>query len=293
MPLSDLPALLRIKQWVKNGFLFFPLMFDLRLDELDLVLQTGLGFLSYSLIASTLYIVNDYRDIEEDRQHPKKRYRPLASGRVSPRMGLAAATLSFLVAVGLALTALPISFLAIAGFYFVLNLLYSNGLKHIPIVDICIVSLGFVLRIFAGSVIADISPSVWIIVMSFLFALFIAMAKRRDDVLLFLSSGQRTRKVIDGYNLDFLNIGMAITGAILIMAYLMYCVSPGLVERLGTDKVYYSLFFVIVGVLRYLQVAFVEENSGDPTELFYKDRFLQLVVLGWLLSLVLVLYVFQ
>jgi len=283
--------LLRVHQWIKNGFLFLPLFFDQQITNLECLGYTFIGFLAYSFTASALYVLNDYQDRESDRDHPVKQYRPIASGAVSPAFALSLFLALLVFAVLLSLIVLPIYFLVILGGYFVLNLLYSYKLKHIPILDITLVAIGYVLRIFAGSVICSITPSVWIIVMTFLLALFIAMAKRRDDVLLFMQSGTKSRKVIDGYNLAFLNNAMSIMASVVIVAYLMYTLSPEVEARLNTDKLYLSLLFVILGIMRYLQKALVEDDTGTPTEILYRDPFMQSTLLGWLISIGVILYV--
>lgn len=282
--------LLRVHQWIKNGFLFLPLFFDQRITDLECLAYTFIGFLAYSFTASALYVLNDYQDRETDREHPLKQYRPIASGTISPTFAFSL-FLGLLVLAILSSLFLPASFIGILGGYFVLNLLYSYQLKHIPILDITLVAVGYVLRIFAGAVICSITPSVWIIVMTFLLALFIAMAKRRDDVLLFIQSGNKNRKVVDGYNLAFLNSAMSIMASVVIVAYLMYTLSPEVEARLNTDQLYLSLLFVILGIMRYLQKALVQEDTGTPTEILYRDPFIQFTLLGWLISIGIILYV--
>ncbi len=281
--------LLRVHQWIKNGFLFLPLFFDQQITNLECLGYTFIGFLAYSFTASALYVLNDYQDRETDRDHPVKKYRPIASGVVSPAFAFSFFLALLVFAVLLSLV-LPIYFLLILAGYFILNLLYSYKLKHIPILDITLVAIGYVLRIFAGAVICSITPSVWIIVMTFLLALFIAMAKRRDDVLLFMESGTKSRKVIDGYNLAFLNNAMSIMASVVIVAYLMYTLSPEVEARLNTDKLYLSLLFVILGIMRYLQKALVEDDTGTPTEILYRDPFMQSTLLGWFISIGVILY---
>jgi 4-hydroxybenzoate polyprenyltransferase len=171
----------------------------------------------------------------------------------------------------------------VLGFYFLLNLAYSVRLKHIPIVDIFFIATGFVLRVFAGAFATNIPPSMWIIIMTFLLALFMALAKRRDDVLL-TSQGRATRKNIDGYNLEFVNAAMSVMSAVIIGSYIQYTVSEEVVQRLGTHYLYLTSVFVILGIMRYMQITFVQGASGSPTTIFLKDRFLQLTILLWLLS---------
>lgn len=258
---------------------------------MNAIITVGVAFFAFSLFASTIYIWNDYKDIEKDRQHPKKKFRPMAAGEIKASTGLVVMGISFSLAVFISLILLNYQFLILALGYLVLNFFYSIKLKQIPILDISVVSVGYVIRVFAGALVVSIEPSAWIIVMTFLLALFIALAKRRDDVLLFEESGTKLRAAIDGYNTQFLNSAMAIMASVVIVAYLMYSISEDVVNRFG-DKLYISVIFVILGILRYLQVSLVEKNSGSPTDLVYEDRFLQVVVLGWIVSVILIIYWF-
>ena len=147
------------------------------------------------------------------------------------------------------------------------------------------------IRIFVGSQAGNIRPSMWIIIMTFLLAIFIALAKRRDDVLIYLESGNKARKVIDGYNLEFLNTTMVIMASVVIVSYIMYTISPDVVGRMHSDKLYLTVVFVILGLLRYMQITIVEKKSGSPTEILLKDRFLQISVLGWIITFILLIYV--
>ncbi|MEX0967852.1 MAG: decaprenyl-phosphate phosphoribosyltransferase [Bacteroidia bacterium] len=278
--ISTYLKLLRAKQWVKNGFLFLPLFFDQKITDTHCLLLTLLGFVAFCLFASAIYILNDYNDIAKDRQHPEKRFRPLASGAVETKAAWVTMIMLFAVAVIISLW-LPQAFLMIALSYVILNIFYSFYLKHVPILDITLVSMGFILRVFAGAVICAIVPSMWLVTMTFLLALFIALAKRRDDVLIFLESGKKMRKAIEGYNIEFLNIAMAVMAAVIIVAYLMYTTSELVMARFATHSLYFSTIFVILGLLRYLQLAFVEKTTGSPTDLVYKDLFLQLILIGW------------
>jgi 4-hydroxybenzoate polyprenyltransferase len=177
----------------------------------------------------------------------------------------------------------------VVSIYFILNLAYSLKLKHVPLLDISIIAVGFVLRVVAGGVIPDIFVSHWILMMTFLLALFLGLAKRRDDVKIFMESGKKMRKSIDGYNLEFINTGMVLMGGVTIVCYIMYTLSDEVVLRLG-NYLYLTSLFVILGVLRYLQITFVKENSGNPTKILLKDIFIQMVLVGFIISFVVLLY---
>ena len=282
--------LIRPKDWAKNMFLFIPLFFSGMFFQTTKLGELAIGFLCFSLVASSIYIMNDYRDIEDDKKHPVKRLRPLASGAVNKSTAIIIAVLFLIVGFTVAWF-LRDKFMFILGIYFLMNVGYSFGLKNIPILDIFIISVGFVLRIKAGSVISLIPLSEWLIIMVFLLALFMAFAKRRDDVLLKLSSGDDMRKAVKGYNLEFINTALSLICAEIIVAYLMYTKSPEVEKRRQTYRLYYTCIFVLAGIFRYLQLVFVQQNSQSPTKILYKDRFIQVTILLWVLSFYVILYV--
>lgn len=286
--MTDLFRLLRVHQYIKNLLIFFPAFFAMHITNFSLMLKTALVFGAFSLVASSIYILNDYIDREDDRKHPTKRFRPLAAGTVSEKTAL---TLMFILGLGGSLITLLLSvniFYFVAT-YLILNILYTFKLKHIAIIDVFVISLGFELRLFIGASTGDIPLSMWIVLMTFLLALFLAFAKRRDDVLLAVE-GTKTRKSIDGYNLEFINGAMIIMAAVVIVAYIFYTISPEIQEKYQSKNLYLTVFFVLLGILRYMQITFVEGKSGSPTKVLIKDIFLQLVVLGWLGSFIFLIY---
>lgn len=281
--------LMRPHHWIKNVFLFLPLFFAGEVFNLSKMLDTCWGFFAFGFIASSIYILNDYMDIEADKKHPVKCHRPLAAGTVSKPMAIVLFVLCLLAGTVIALFIKP-KFLFILGLYFVMNLAYSLGLKNISILDILILSIGFVLRVKAGGVISIIPISQWLMIMIFLLAFFMAVAKRRDDILLKLQSGNDMRKSVKGYNLDFLNVVLALIAAVIIVAYLLYTISPEIMERWQTYRLYYTTLFVLAGLLRYLQITLIENNTGSPTKLLYKDKFLQATLVGWVISFYIIIY---
>ncbi len=288
--MKDYIKLIRPKDWVKNLFLFIPVFFAGQFFNVEILLNLFAGIICFSLVASSIYIINDYRDIEDDKIHPIKKMRPLASGTVTKFSALFVAAVFLIIGFSAAWFVRD-KFMFVLGIYFVLNLCYSFGLKNIPILDIIIIAIGFVLRIKAGSIIAKIPLSEWLIIMVFLLALFMAIAKRRDDVLLKLSSGTDMRKAVKGYNLDFINTALSLNCAVIIIAYFMYATSPETVNRLQTYRLYYTCLFVLAGILRYLQIIYVQADSQSPTKILYKDRFIQVTILLWIISFYLILYV--
>ncbi len=293
LTLVKVPAifrLIRVQQWVKNLFLFLPIFFAGQLfNNVNNLFQLCLGFLSFSFIASSIYIINDYQDIEEDRKHPVKKTRPLASGEVS--VPVAALTFAALFIGGFAIAwFLDFYFLIISGIYFVFNISYSMGLKNYPLVDIFIIALGFLFRTLAGGVVAEVPVSQWLMIMVFLLALFLALAKRRDDIVLNLASGKHMRKSVRNYNLEFLGSCLTMVAGIIIVAYIMYAISDEVTTRLGTPYIYFTSIFVIAGLMRYLQITMVENDSGSPTKVLYKDTFIRMTIVAWIISFYVIIY---
>jgi decaprenyl-phosphate phosphoribosyltransferase len=270
-------------------FLFLPLFFGRKFTDPHLLFLVALGFVAFSCIASSIYIINDYRDREDDRKHPVKCKRPLASGAVSPSAALVICAV--LIVAGFTLSFfIREKFAVVLAIYFLVNLGYSLGLKSIAILDLILLAAGFVLRIKAGSVISQVPLSEWIVIMVFLLAIFMAIGKRRDDVLLKLSTGTDMRKSIKGYNLELLNVLLALVSAIIIVAYLMYCMDPATIANMGTYRLYYTSVFVMAGIMRYLQIIYVAADAGSPTKILYKDRFIQITLLLWMASFFIILY---
>jgi len=286
--LNTLAGLLRIEHWVKNLFLFIPAFFAARLHEPAVFFRVSLGFLAFSLVASGVYILNDLVDAPQDRLHPDKKNRPIASGAVTPRQAIV--VLVLVLGGGVALASyLGLNVLALCLLYFTVNLFYSFSLKQIAIVDITTIAVGFLLRVFAGGAAAGVEVSQWLLVMTFLLALILGLAKRRGEFLVAQDSAV-FRKALEGYNLPFLDMSMVVCSTVSIVAYLMYCFSPEVEVRIGSDKIYYTAVFVVIGVLRYLQLTLVYNKTESPTRALLRDGFLQLVLLGWVGAFVWLLY---
>ena len=280
--------LIRVHQWVKNLFVFIPAFFAHALFDVDNFLRALLGFVAFSLVASSVYIINDYKDIEKDKLHPEKKSRPLASGAIKPRQAFIYYAFLILFGGGLSLY-IGINFTLIVFAYMFMNLLYSFFLKHVSLIDIFIISIGFQMRIFAGSELVEVPISRWLIIMTFLLSLFIAFGKRREDVLL-SEQGSDVRKSIEGYNKEFVLAGMIVSASVTLVSYIMYSLSEEVIQRIGHDNVYISTIFVVMGLLRFLQLALVYEKTGSPTKILLKDTFIQLSVLGWGITMGLLIY---
>ncbi|MCF8461608.1 MAG: UbiA prenyltransferase family protein [Flavobacteriales bacterium] len=288
MSAIDLFKLVRVHQWVKNGFIFLPAFFGQTLNE-GSVLPLLFGFVCFSLSASAVYIFNDIVDASADRLHKEKKERPIASGKikVGAAYGLAAVLLIASLTGAYLLNQL---FFAACVFYFVQNFFYTIWLKKFALIDITIISFGFLIRLFAGGVIADVPISSWMYIMAFLLAMLLALGKRRDDLLILKNEGKQVRKAVEGYNLDFVNVISVMLSAVIVVAYIMYTLSAEVIARVGSPYVYVTSLFVFLGVLRYLQLALVYENTGSPTLILLKDNPTRLVVLAWLFTFGYLLY---
>ena len=283
--------MIRPHQYIKNMLVFFPLFFAKKITDVTLLQSAAMAFISFCFAASTIYIFNDIRDIEKDKVHPKKKLRPIASGKISIKTAVITDIVFLVIALAFAFfTGLRMGCIIVI--YLLINLFYSLGMKNIAILDIFAVSTGFLLRLLSGTeygAVAKVLPSHWIIIMTFLLSLFLAIAKRRDDLVL-AESGLDVRKSISGYSLEFINGVMSVMSAVIIVSYLLYTLDPGTMEHYGSKNVYATTFFVLLGLLRYMQITFVEKKSGSPTEIVYKDRFLQITILAWILSFLFFVY---
>jgi decaprenyl-phosphate phosphoribosyltransferase len=281
--------LIRPHQWIKNLFLFVPIFFAGDVFNTNKILLLFLGFLSFSIGSSAVYILNDFKDIESDKLHPLKKERPLASGQI--KKSFATLMMILLGILGLSLAYLigkSFFFLLLA--YLIINVFYSFGLKNVSIVDILIVAIGFVLRTIGGGLIANVYISHWLIIMIFLLSLFLVVAKRREDMLEFVLSGKAIRKAIANYNMDFINLTLTMLSGVIIVAYIMYTVSPDVTNRLHSENLYMTSIFVIIGILRYMQITLVENKSGSPVRILYTDTFIHITMAGWILSFFLIIY---
>lgn len=280
-------SLMRPHQWVKNAFVAAPLFFTPSAVSAESVWTVLGGLACFCVLSSGVYVLNDLLDREADRQHPDKRLRPLAAGTVS----VATAIIMIVLLVGgglLGAALLDLDFAKIALAYFLVNLAYSTFLKRMSIIDVLLIALGFVLRVYAGSALIGVVPSVWIISCTMLLALFIALAKRRDDLVKGL--GNEHRGSLAGYSKRFLDTSLAIVLAALLVSYLLYTTQPENRANFGTDYLFVTTPFVIAGVLRYLQITLVEERSGTPTRVVLTDPFLRCAVLGWIAAFAVLIY---
>ena len=273
---------------MKNLFLFIPAFFGAKLLAEGVLLRAVAGFIAFSLIASAVYVLNDLVDAKQDRNHPDKCRRPIASGAISGRQAIIVLA-GLLISGSLLAGYLSNMMLLITLIYFFNNLLYSFYLKHIALVDISLIGIGFLMRVYAGGEVTGVAVSQWLTVMTFLLALILGLAKRRGEYLI-ATEGQVFRKALEGYNLPFLDMSMVVCSTVAVVAYLMYCFSPEVTQRIGNEKIYYTAFFVVLGVLRYLQLTLVFNKTESPTRALLRDGFLKIVLLAWISAFVWLLY---
>ncbi len=286
--LTALLRSMRPRQWVKNTFIFAPLVFDQKLTQLDALLPTVAGFVLLCTASSAVYLVNDLADVEADRKHPQKRYRPIAAGMLSPSVAKISAAVLFVLTLGFSLL-LSRSFALIVATYIITNLLYSFRLKHVPILDVLILASGYVLRVAAGVVLISVERfSPWLYICTTLLALFIGFGKRRAEMVLLADGANQHRRVLDGYTLPFLDQLIVIVSACAIMAYSLYTFSA---ENLPESHyMMLTIPFVMYGIFRYLQLIHVQSAGGAPDELVMSDWPLLVTILLWGLSAAAVLY---
>jgi len=286
--MADYLRLMRVEQWVKNLLIFTPTIFAFQLFDICSLFSSVIAFLSFSLTASSIYIFNDIRDAEMDRLHPRKRHRPFASGSINSSKAYRLSILLLIPGISLA-ALLGIGNISIVLLYILLNIAYTLKLKHMALIDIFCIALGFVLRIYMGGYAASLELSPWILIMTFLLAIFMALAKRRDDMIFFLN-GRKVRRSIERYNLKLIDCSMVMSAVLVSAAYLMYCMSSEVISEMGSVYVYLTFPFVLLGLMRYLQITFVLEDSGSPTEIILKDRLIQGALMGWLLTFLFLIY---
>lgn len=291
--MKNLIRLIRPHQWVKNLVVLLPVFFGGALLHIESVYAGLITALCFSFAASSIYCLNDIVDVEDDRQHPVKCHRPMASGAISITQGYTLMFLMFVLSMlsTFLLRQSQLETACVILFYWLLNIAYCLKLKQYAIIDVCVVSFGFVLRILAGGYATSIHLSKWIVLMTFLLMLFLSFAKRRDDVVRMNETGHAPRQNTIRYNLTFINQAITITSSVTLVCYIMYTVSPETIQNFHTDYLYLTSVFVLVGLLRYIQIAVVDKRSGDPTKVMLHDRFMQFVVLAFGLAFLFIIYV--
>lgn len=280
---------LRPSQWAKNLFVLAPLVFGSKLGDAGAVLRALRALLAFCCLASAVYLINDLRDREDDRQHPLKRFRPLAAGTLAVPTAVAAAALLVAAAAALAV-GLGRGFALIVGAYLVLNLLYTLSFKHMVILDVMCISLGFVLRVVAGAQATGVEVSSWLFLCTTFLALFLAFSKRRHEITLLAGAAAGQRPVLDHYSPAFLDQMINVVTASSVVSYALYAVAPETVAKFHTQALVYTIPLVLFGIFRYLYLMYQREGERNPTEAILGDPPFLINIALWGLTVVWIVY---
>lgn len=286
--LSGLLRSLRVRQWTKNGVVFAALIFAQRIGHTESVVRSTLAFGIFCLLSSAVYLLNDVFDMANDRVHPTKCRRPVAAGEVPPAVALTTGAVLGAGSLVLAYFLAP-AFALVGAAYLVSNLLYSAWLKKIVILDVMVISLGFVLRAVAGGLAIAVEVSAWLIICTILLSLFLALCKRRQELAL-LENAHEHRGILREYSVAFVDQMITIVTAATMIAYCSYTLSTDVQEKLGTHNLYLTVPFVIYGIFRYLYLVHKKEMGGSPTEALFSDRPLMLNIILWAAAAVWILH---
>jgi len=288
MAIIEIFKSLRPQQWIKNFFIFAPLVFSQNILNRPLLLKTVAAFAAFCLISSAHYIFNDLRDLEEDRRHPLKSRRPLASGRL--KKGPAVAALVLIGAAGVAVAAaLGLPFLLLAVGYLVLQTAYSLWLKHVVILDVFVIAAGFLIRVVAGGVAIKVEISSWLLICTSLLALFLAMGKRRYELVLLDKDAASHRPILREYNTYLLDQMISVVTASTLLAYCLYTISAETVVKFGTRHLIFTVPFVLYGIFRYLYLIHQRAEGGTPESLIIRDKPLLVDIFLWVLAAAMIL----
>lgn len=274
---------LRVHQWIKNLFVFAPLLFSQNLTNRPLLMAAVRAFAAFCLISSAQYVFNDIRDVEEDRAHPVKSRRPLASGRIT--RATAFGLLAGMALGGFAVAAtVNRTFLLVAAGYFVLQVLYTTWLKHVVILDVFIIAAGFLIRVVAGGAAIGVEVSSWLLICTILLSLFLALGKRRYELTLLQEDAASHRPILREYNPYLLDQMISVVTASTFVAYCLYTISAETVEKFGTKNLIFTIPFVLYGIFRYLYLIHQKKEGGTPEALVVRDKPLLLDIFLWVVA---------
>jgi len=288
--LKLLAGLIRPVQWIKNTVVLAALVFAGEITSVASVETALAAMVVFCLLSSAVYVFNDLIDREQDQQHPLKKMRPIASGRVSPTVAVVLMLILLAVALAGAYLIGPL-FLLVSAAFIVLNLTYTIWLKNIVIVDVMSIGISFVLRALAGAVAIDVPASTWMLINTLFLALFLAFGKRRHELLLLEDSATAHRKILGRYSPYLLDQLIAVVTPSVVVMYMLYSFSTEVSTKLGTDMLFLTIPFVIYGVFRYLYLIHKEECGGSPTKVLISDMPILVTVVLWILTVIMVLYI--
>lgn len=281
--------LIRIQHWVKNLFIFVPLIFALKFTDLNLIVKSIIAFFSFSLASSFVYIINDIVDKDKDKTHPKKKNRPIANGSVSVLNAIILSVFIFIGSLFLGIS-LNISTVVVVFTYLVMNVFYSFILKNVVLIDVFTIAMGFVLRVVAGALAINVEISNWVLLTTFFISLFLGFGKRRCELDL-VNEGKDYRPVLDHYSIQLLDYLIVVSLTLTIIAYSLYVVDPEIISKFRTDKLMYTIPIVVYGVFRYLHSIYVQKE-GEPSDVIFSDSGLIVAVLLWGISVLTIFLVF-
>ena len=282
---------MRPKQWTKNGLVFAALIFSKNLTDFDKSCKTVTAFLVFCLLSGSVYLINDLVDRQHDAVHPKKKKRPIAAGRLSAGTGLIFALIIMIGSLGLAFH-ITRGFFLIAISYLALTLSYSFWLKHLVILDVITIAIGFVIRAVAGAVVIKVELSQWLLLCTFLLAIFLALAKRRNELTLLGETPDNHRPVLKEYSRELLDQMVAIATAATLVVYALYTMDDHTLHFFGTRRLIYTVPFVLYGIYRYLYLTYNKELAGSPEMILLTDIGIVIDVILWIISVGLIIYVF-
>lgn len=281
--------LMRIHQWIKNSILFAGLIFGKKLSDPEAILQSILAFLTFSLVASCQYVINDYLDRTEDALHPEKKHRPLASGKIDPGFALFLTAIILPLSLVLSYKLSPVFFFLLL-FYFFFNLLYSKILKHIVILDVMSISIGFVIRAISGAVVVKVGFSSWLLLCTFMLSLFWGFSKRRGELTFLEKDAVSHRKILEEYSTTFLDLMMGIVASMTLMSYVMYTLSPSTAANLGTDKLVYTIPVVVYAIFRSLYIIYIKNMGHNPSKAILTDASVLISGVVWIVMITILMY---
>lgn len=289
---KNLILTLRPKQWVKNLIIFAGIIFAKKFFELNYLLKTIAAFGIFCLLSGIIYIINDIVDRKADQKHPEKSKRPIAAGKLKINTAIICAIILFLIAL-ISAYFLNFSFFLVALFYFLLMIAYSFFFKKIVILDVIVVATGFALRTFAGTVVIAVEISVWLFLCSILLALFLAISKRRHELVYLDDGGLSHRTVLGQYSKQLLDQIIAIVTASNIIAYSIYTIAPETITKFHSKNLVLTIPFVLYGIFRYLYLIYQKQMGGSPERVLLEDKPLIVSVFAWLMSILLIIYIIK
>jgi 4-hydroxybenzoate polyprenyltransferase len=287
--IKDYLKLIRVPQWIKNFFVFVPLLFSLHLFDKDYFFLSLKAFVVFSLASSFVYVVNDIIDIEADKAHPKKKNRPLPSGRIKKSSALVLAIVLLLVVL-LSYFFFNQQFISFLYAFLVLNILYSCYLKHIVILDIFSIAAGFSIRVLAGAAVIEVPVSSWLILTTMFISLFLGVMKRHSELVQVSDSNKVTRKVLAEYSTNFTNQMATVAASGVIICYALYTVSQRTVSVFNTENLIYTTPFVVFGIFRYMYLEYQNNQGENTTQVMMTDIPMILTVISYAIVTVLIIY---